>query len=78
MGDMADLAIDQGMDDWLRGDDYEDGEGYGPLPKTCRRCGAANLHWGILGGRYKLHNSAGELHVCLAAKANAAARKAFK
>jgi len=81
MGDMADYNVQQGLDNYTYGDeewDYGGEGGYGPQPKTCRRCKVFGLWWGWKNGRYRLFDSAGNIHVCAAASLNSAARKVFK
>lgn len=74
MGEAADDAIDRGMDEWLSGE-YDD-EGYCVIhTQTCRNCGVVNLQWGCSRGKWKLFDTAGELHVCVP---KMAAQKAFK
>jgi hypothetical protein len=67
MGDMAEDALQQGLDAWVDGDadwDYAGESGYGPRPRTCRRCHAQNLWWSLSGGKWRLIDSAGNRHVC--------------
>lgn len=44
MGDMADMLIDQMMDDPYEME-REDGDGPSQTTKTCRCCGVSGLHW---------------------------------
>jgi hypothetical protein len=67
MGDMAEYYCQQGLDNYALGDeDWNDteGGGYGPQPKTCRRCHERNLWWSCHDGRYRLIDAAGKLHIC--------------
>lgn len=46
-------------------DGYDDeGGGYGPLPKRCRRCGEYDLHWQWHNGGWRLFDSHYQVHVC--------------
>lgn len=80
MGEAGDDAIDRGMDEWLSSeyDDSGDCGVYVLRPKTCRHCKVSSLEWGISSGRYRLFDSAGNIHVCATARLNSAARKVFK
>lgn len=65
MGDMADMLIEQGMEQWL--DDNADGMGHEPNPPafiTCRYCKTRGLEWGDLDGKWRLFTGKGELHAC--------------
>ena len=73
MGDAADDAIDRGMEEWLSGE-YADDSYCSIRPKTCRNCGAVDLQWGILGGKWRLYDATGKLHVCV----SKTAKKVFK
>ena len=77
MGGMAEYYLQQGLDNLA--DDYEEwgygGEGgYGPRPKTCRRCHTSNLWWSLFDGKWHLIDSARKPHVCL----NPRAKDVFK
>ena len=77
MGDMAEHYLQQGLDNYALGDEDWDGTdsgGYGPQPKTCWHCRKRNLWRAFEAGRYRLVDSAGNLHVC----SNPAAREVFK
>jgi hypothetical protein len=65
MGEAADDAIDRCMDEWLS-DQYDDEGYYSIRTKTCRDCYAIDLQWGLLAGRWRLFDAAGNLHVCSA------------
>lgn len=65
MGDMADMLIEQGFEQWL--DDNADGMGHEPNPPafiTCRYCKTRGLEWGDLDGKWRLFTGKGELHAC--------------
>ena len=77
---MAEYYLQQGLDnladgyeEWGYGDEGGYG-GYGPRPKTCRRCRTSNLWWSLSGDKWRLIDSAGNRHVC----PNQSAREAFK
>jgi hypothetical protein len=77
MGDMAEYAVQQGLDNYASGDEDWEGivsSGYGPRPKTCRQCHERNLWWDFQAGKYRLIDAAGKLHVC----PSPAAKDAFK
>lgn len=61
MGDIADHLIanfmDYPEDQW--------GESERPLLKTCRYCGTKGLHWGMIDGRWRLHDKDGNAHYCM-------------
>ena len=75
MGEMADLAIQDGMDAWaMDTDDEFDADSYNPnfTPgikqwtryKTCRCCGAEWLHWRKFNGKWRLAIEGGKMHAC--------------
>lgn len=60
MGDMADLLIEQTIDDW------ED-DGYGPAPRRvlrCRQCGKRDLNWQQIKGVWTMFEKNGKVHIC--------------
>ncbi len=65
MGEYADLAIEQGMDEWLSGEcEYDDDPMYGVVWKTCRNCGERRLEWGTTNSGWRLFDSEGHRHIC--------------
>ena len=66
MGEFAEMAIQQGLDDELSGefDDEYCGGSSGPRPKTCRQCGVTNLYWGWAEKGWRLFDENGTLHSC--------------
>lgn len=61
MGEFAEMAIEQGIDEMLS-DDYDDYDE--PLPKICVRCGLADLHWDLHNGGWRLFDDEGVVHSC--------------
>lgn len=78
MGDMADLAVEFGIEQLYGGDnddceDEEDEGGginsrYTRELKTCTRCGAKNLHWGNTDYGWRLFREDGMRHDCVNGK----------
>ncbi len=74
MGEMADYAIEQGMDMWfahMAGQCLEECVYDEPeqrhLPKTkvaCRYCKSTKVHWEQKQGRWRLVTDSGALHSC--------------
>ena len=70
MGEQADYAIQDGMDDLGHGqDDMLNGANPEPPPhslKNCRCCGAGFLHWKLFDGKWRLANTDlnGTMHNC--------------
>lgn len=63
MGDMADMLIDQMMDDPFEME-REDGDGPAAWTKTCRCCKMEGLHWGRAEGKWRLFGMDDKIHVC--------------
>lgn len=59
MGDMADMLIEQGIQNMLDG--IEEPE---PFTRACKFCDERDLHWRQLPEGYRLFNDAGEMHHC--------------
>jgi len=64
MGDAAEDAIQQGMDEWLYEGDFDICYQRDKAPRTCDGCGASGLEWRRSKKKWKLFDSAGNLHVC--------------
>lgn len=62
MGDMADMLIEQGFEQWMDGEGYED-EPLAPSFKTCRYCGKGGFHWESHDDKWRLCDSKG-VHRC--------------
>lgn len=69
MGDFADMAVDDGMDNWRGGGRMpfwpSEGQAGKPLhpmftqrPRTCRKCGYHFLFWHQANGKWRLHHYA--------------------
>ena len=74
MGDMAEYAIQQGMDEWMYEGDFDICYRRGKVSRSCGRCSAPGLEWRRFEKKWRLFNSAGKLHVC----PNPVAKDAFK
>lgn len=78
MGEHADDCLDRMLDVDFDSDygfdgfcnvmyDNETGAFEGPgmqQPKRCRYCGKSGLRWDSIDGRWRLHESDGDVHVC--------------
>jgi len=72
MGEYADMAVDEGIDEYWQYDQgmFEDGNdppvGFArfrprrPKLKTCNRCGKTGLHWAETENGWRLHDYIGE------------------
>lgn len=60
MGDMADMLIEQGIQNMLDG--IEDGEGF--WTRACKYCDERDLHWRQLPEGWRLFNDLGVMHTC--------------
>ena len=74
MGEAADDAIDRGMEEWLSGE-YADDPYYSHTFKDLPKLRRVHSPVGpILGGKWRLFDATGKLHIC----ASKTAKKAFK
>lgn len=59
MGDMADMLIEQGFNNYLDG--IEEGE---PFRRACKFCDERDLHWECTNDKWRLFNDLGQVHDC--------------
>ena len=69
MGDMADMVIEDIIDDMVNENDwdydYTDHIVFVHTPIKCRFCGRSTYHWAQLeDGSWRLHTPTGRLHKC--------------
>lgn len=74
MGDIADMLIDQAMEEMLDGErDFDDPRGYYPAPKKrqptqCKYCKALDVEWKETSKGWRMFDHGGLRHDCSASR----------